>query len=72
MVINISLGDSNCIYRDGQKQFRLTARIDKIAYKFQHKNIVFVIAAGNYYHYAESKELIRRDYPKYLLGDFKN
>mgnify|MGYP001794924772 FL=1 len=68
-VINISLGDSNCIYRDGQKQFRLAARIDEIAYKYQHRNIVFVIAAGNYYHDAESKELIRLDYPEYLLND---
>ncbi|BAY99881.1 peptidase S8/S53 [Tolypothrix tenuis PCC 7101] len=68
-VINISLGDSNLVYRSGQKQFRLAARIDEIAYKLQNKNIVFVISAGNYYYDSESKELIRRDYPKYLLSE---
>jgi hypothetical protein len=68
-VINISLGDSNLVYRSGQKQFRLAARIDEIAYKLQDKNIVFVISAGNYYYDAESKELIRQDYPKYLLSE---
>jgi hypothetical protein len=68
-VINISLGDSDLVYRNGQKQFRLAARIDEIAYKLQHKNIVFVISAGNYYYNYESKELIRKDYPKYLLSD---
>lgn len=68
-VINISLGDSDLVYRNGQKQFRLAARIDEIAYKLQHKNIVFVISAGNYYYDSESKELIRKDYPKYLLSD---
>ncbi|MGI8502531.1 MAG: S8 family peptidase [Hassallia sp.] len=68
-VINISLGDSDLVYRNGQKQFRLAARIDEIAYKLQHKNIVFVISAGNYYYDCESKELIRKDYPKYLLSD---
>ncbi len=68
-VINISLGDSNLVYRSGQKQFRLAARIDEIAYKLQDKNIVFVISAGNYYYDVESKEQIRRDYPKYLLSE---
>jgi hypothetical protein len=66
-VINISLGNAQQIYRDGLKQFRLAARIDEIAYEYQHKNIVFVISAGNaYYPEATSKEQLRTDYPTYL------
>lgn len=68
-VINISLGDSQLIYQDGQKQFRLAAKIDEIAYKLQHKNILFVISAGNFYYQPESDELIRQNYPKYLLDE---
>lgn len=66
-VINISLGDDRLVYRDGQKQFRLAAKVDEIAYKFQHKNILFVVSAGNHYYQAESRELLRQDYPNYLL-----
>jgi hypothetical protein len=66
-VINISLGNAQQIYQDGLKQFRLAARIDEIAYEYQHKNIVFVISAGNaYYPEATSKEQLRTDYPTYL------
>jgi hypothetical protein len=68
-VINISLGDSDLTFREGQKQFALAARIDEIAYEFQHKNLVFVISAGNSYYEADSEELFRRDYPNYLLDD---
>jgi hypothetical protein len=68
-VINISLGDSKLVYQNGQKQFRLAAKIDEIAFKLQHKNIVFVISAGNYYYDSDSKELIRQHYPKYLLSE---
>ena len=46
-VINISLGDSRLVFREGQKQFLLAAKIDEIAYKLQHKNLVFVVSAGN-------------------------
>ena len=67
-VINISLGNADQIYRDGVKQFRLAAMIDKIAYDYQHKNIVFVISAGNaFYEEAKSDEQLRTDYPNYLL-----
>ncbi|MBD2482067.1 S8 family peptidase [Planktothrix sp. FACHB-1365] len=67
-VINISLGNANQIYRDGLKQFRLAAKIDEIAYQYQHKNIVFVISAGNaFYEEAESDEQLKTDYPNYLL-----
>ncbi|WP_445247792.1 S8 family peptidase [Microcoleus sp. OTE_8_concoct_300] len=67
-VINISLGNADQIYRDGAKQFRLAAKIDEIAYDYQHKNIVFVISAGNaFYEEAKSDEQLRTDYPNYLL-----
>lgn len=71
-VINISLGDARLVYRDGQKQFRLAAKIDEIAYKLQNKNILFVVSAGNYYYEPEgvqSDDSIRQDYPSYLLGE---
>lgn len=67
-VINISLGNADQIYREGLKQFRLAAKIDEIAYDYQHKNIVFVISAGNaFYEEAKSDEQLRTDYPNYLL-----
>jgi subtilisin family serine protease len=68
-VINISLGDSRLIYQQGEKQFRLAARIDEIAYKLQHQNILFVISAGNFWYESDSAELIARDYPHYLLSE---
>ncbi|MBK1987516.1 S8 family peptidase [Sphaerospermopsis aphanizomenoides BCCUSP55] len=74
-VINISLGNANQIYRDGMKQFRLAAKIDEIAYQYQHKNIIFVISAGNITPYEEaisdeplkSDEQLKTEYPNYLL-----
>ena len=68
-VINISLGDSDLVFKEGQKQFALAARIDEIAYELQHKNLVFIISAGNSYYDVDSGELFRRDYPDYLLQD---
>ncbi|EKU96697.1 subtilisin-like serine protease [Leptolyngbya sp. PCC 7375] len=68
-VINISLGDSNLTFREGQKQFALAARIDELAYEYRHKNLVFVISAGNFRYAAKSDELVRQDYPGYLLQD---
>lgn len=68
-VINISLGDSRLTFRDGQKQFRLAAKIDEIAYKLQHKNLVFIISAGNLPYEASSGEQLRANYPNYLLGE---
>jgi hypothetical protein len=67
-VINISLGDSRLTFRDGQKQFRLAAKIDEIAYEFQHKNLIFVVSAGNHDYNPESKDLFLQDYPNYLLS----
>jgi hypothetical protein len=68
-VINISLGDSRLTFRDGQKQFRLAAKIDEIAYNLQHKNLVFVISSGNYPYESSSGEELRMNYPKYLFNE---
>ncbi|MBD2151078.1 S8 family peptidase [Pseudanabaena sp. FACHB-1277] len=68
-VINISLGDSRLVFTDGQKQFRLAAKIDEIAYSYQDKNLVFVISAGNFQYNPDSNELIHSDYPNYLLNE---
>ena len=67
-VINLSLGDPRLVFREGQKQFPLAALIDELAYEYQHKNLVFVISAGNFA-YDASGELIMRDYPGYLLSN---
>ncbi|BAQ63909.1 putative serine protease [Geminocystis sp. NIES-3709] len=68
-VINISLGDSNLIYQDGQKQFRLAAKIDELAYRWRNYNILFVISAGNFQYQPESNELLKTQYPQYLLDE---
>ncbi|MBP0015738.1 MAG: S8 family serine peptidase, partial [Roseofilum sp. SID2] len=69
-VINISLGNSNLIYQEGEKQFRFAAIIDEIAYRLQDKNILFVISAGNFkYHLIAPQELLHKDYPNYLLRE---
>ncbi|MFK0731986.1 MAG: S8 family peptidase [Gloeotrichia echinulata GP01] len=67
-VINISLGNAEQIYMDGMKQFRLAAKIDEIAYQYHHKNIIFVISAGNSYHEELEYEKLRTEYPNYLLN----
>jgi hypothetical protein len=68
-VINISLGNSNLIYQEGEKQFRFAAIIDEIAYRLQDKNLVFVLSAGNFWYDSDSRELIHKDYPDYLLRE---
>ena len=68
-VINISLGDNRLTFRDGQKQFRLAAKIDEIAYELRHKNLVFVISAGNLLYASSSGEQLRTDYPNYLFEE---
>ncbi|MFN5515635.1 MAG: S8 family peptidase [Cyanobacteriota bacterium] len=68
-VVNISLGDSRLAFRDGQKQFRLAAKIDEIAYKLQHKNLVFIVSAGNLPYEASSGEHLRNEYPNYLINE---
>ncbi len=75
-VINISLGDKDSVYQDGHKQFLLAAKIDEIADRLQHKNILFVISAGNFDYppksnqsRQEENELIRQEYPSYLFSE---
>jgi hypothetical protein len=68
-VINISLGDNSLTYKDGQKQFRLAAKIDELAYRLQHKNLVFVISAGNLRSEPGLGEQLRANYPNYLLSE---
>ena len=68
-VINISLGDSRLVFREGQKQFLLAAKIDEIAYKLQHKNLVFVVSAGNFPYEPGTGEELRNEYPNYLLSE---
>ena len=68
-VINISLGDKDLVYQQGQKQFSLAALIDELAYEYQHNNLVFVISAGNFRYSPESDELLRQEYPHYLLSE---
>ncbi|MGV0028410.1 S8 family peptidase [Phormidesmis priestleyi] len=68
-VVNLSLGNAEQVYREGNKQFRIAAKLDELAYRYQHKNLVFVVAAGNSYIYPcrEDRELFRTNYPNYLL-----
>ncbi|GAP99687.1 S8 family peptidase [Leptolyngbya sp. NIES-2104] len=68
-VINLSLGNAEQIYRDGSKQFRIAAKLDELAYRYQHKNLVFVVSAGNSYRYPhrDERERLRTDYPNYLF-----
>lgn len=68
-VINLSLGNANQVYQQGNKQTRIAAKIDELAYRYQSHNILFVIAAGNSFPYAYSgeRDLLRTDYPNYLL-----
>jgi subtilisin family serine protease len=67
-VINLSLGDEKLFYRDGQKQFRLAAKIDEMALKYQDRNIVFTVSAGNYRYQPPNPEDLKTDYPDYLLN----
>jgi hypothetical protein len=68
-VINLSIGNANQIYQEGDKQTRIAAKIDELAYRYQHKNILFVISSGNYYpyDYRGERDLFRTEYPNYLL-----
>jgi Subtilase family len=69
-VINLSLGNSEQIYRDGNKQFRIAAKLDELAYQYRHKNLLFVVTAGNSYPHShrDERELLRANYPDYLLA----
>jgi hypothetical protein len=68
-VINISLGNSDSVYREGAKQFRFAAAIDELAYRFRDREVVFVVSAGNYIPETITDEELLRSYPDYLLQD---
>lgn len=68
-VINISLGNRDSIYREGNKQFRFAAAIDELAYRFRDREVLFVVSAGNYIPDTLTDEDILRAYPNYLLQD---
>ncbi len=68
-VINLSLGDTRLCVREGQKQFRLSAKIDELAYELRDRNILFVICAGNHDYSPENSEDKLTEYPTYLLDD---
>lgn len=66
-VINISLGNANYPFQDGNYQFRLAAVIDELAYIHREREIVFVISAGNYIPEHLTDEDIGQQYPNYLF-----
>lgn len=66
-VINISLGDSRLVYKDGGYQFRLAATLDGIAYRYRDREIIFVISAGNFVPTELNSEEILNQYPRYLI-----
>ena len=68
-VINVSLGDDHLFLREGQKQFRLAATIDQLAYDLREQNVLFVISAGNYMHSPNAPDRRLIDYPGYLFDE---
>jgi hypothetical protein len=46
-VINISLGDSENIYRDDVYQFRFAAAVDELLYRLRDREVLVVISSGN-------------------------
>jgi Subtilase family len=67
-VFNLSIGNSNSIYNSGDRQFRLAAKLDEIAYRYQDYDLVFVVSAGNIRLFSSGEgERYITDYPKYIL-----
>jgi Subtilase family len=67
-VFNLSIGNYNSIYNSGDKQFRLAARLDEIAYRYQDYDLVFVVSAGNARPFSSAEgERYITDYPNYIL-----
>ncbi len=67
-VFNLSIGNCDSIYNSGDKQFRLAAKLDEIAYRYQDYDLVFVVSAGNAKPFSsEEGERYLTDYPKYIL-----
>jgi len=68
-VINLSLGDDRLYFREGRKQFRLAATVDRLAYELRDRNILFVISSGNYRYTPDVPDHRIRDYPQSILSD---
>jgi hypothetical protein len=67
-VFNLSIGNSNSIYNSGDKQFRLAAKLDEIAYRYQDYDLVFVVSAGNARPFSSNEgERYLAEYPDYIL-----
>ncbi len=68
-VVNISLGDLRVFLRENERQLRLAAHIDDLAYRYREHEIVFVVSAGNYTHEGGQRDCHITEYPMYLLSD---
>lgn len=67
-VFNLSIGNRDSIYNLGDKQFRLAAKLDEIAYRYQDYELVFVVSAGNARPFPSGEgERYATEYPKYIL-----
>jgi Subtilase family len=67
-VFNLSIGNCNSIYISGDKQFRLAAKLDEIAYRYQDYELIFVVSAGNARPFSSGEgERYITDYPNYIL-----
>jgi hypothetical protein len=67
-VFNLSIGNCDSIYNSGDKQFRLAAKLDEIAYRYQDYDLVFVVSTGNARPFSAGEgERYITDYPKYIL-----
>jgi hypothetical protein len=67
-VFNLSIGNRNSIYNSGDKQFRLAAKLDEIAYRYQDYDLVFVVSAGNARPFSSDEgERYLTEYPNYIL-----
>ena len=68
-VFNLSIGNRNSVYALGDKQLRLAAKLDELAYRYQDFNLVFVVSAGNSQPFkSDEGEHYLRDYPRYILN----
>lgn len=67
-VFNLSIGNHDSIYNLGDKQFRLAAKLDEIAYRYQDYDLVFVVSAGNARPFSSDEgDRYITDYPNYIL-----
>jgi hypothetical protein len=65
-VVNLSFGDTRLDCKPNEKQFRLAALVDELAYDLRDRDVLFVISAGNYNAGTITEETVT-GYPGYLL-----